>query len=110
MLVYTRLSIVFHDTGRSLHFAPNVPELRVDSGNNAVWQCILGGDSRDGGEFSWTGPAVASGRAAITLDRSGTVSTLTIDGVARSDEGAYSCSFTGVGTVSISLNIICKLP
>ena len=58
----------------------------------------------------WTEPAVTSGQASISVDSSGTVSTLTITSVGRSDEGVYSCSLTGVGTVSITLNVICKLP
>ena len=95
--------------GRSLHFASNLPEIRVDSGSDAVLQCILGGDSRHGGSFNWTGPAVTSGRASISLDSSGTVSTLTITSVGRSDEGRYRCSFGDVDTVSITLNVICKL-
>ena len=95
---------------RSLHFAPDLSVLPIDSGRNVVLQCILGGDSTNGGSFSWTGPAVASGRADITLDSSHTVSTLTIESVGRSDEGEYSCSFAGAGRVSITLNVICKWP
>jgi hypothetical protein len=92
-----------------LYFVPSVPGINVDSGNNAVLQCILDGDSTHGGSFSWTGPAVTSGRANITLDTSRTVSTLTIDSVGRSDEGRYSCSLTGVVTISITLDVVCKL-
>ena len=94
--------------GRSLHFASNVPEIRVDSGNEAALQCVLDSDSTHGGSFLWTGPAVASGRAVIILDSSGTVSTLTIADVGGSDEGSYSCSFTGVGAISIALDVVCK--
>ena len=83
-----------------------MPEISVDSGNNAILQCILGGDFTHGGSFSWTGPAVTIGRAVI--DSSGTVSTLTIAGVGRSDEGRYSCSFTGFDTISITLDVVCK--
>ena len=93
-----------------MHFAPNVPEIRVDSGSEAFLQCVLDGDSTHGGSFSWTGPAVASGRAVIILDSSGTVSTLIIADVGGSDEGNYSCSFTGVDTISIALDVVCKLP
>ena len=100
--------IILLHVGRSLHFASSLTELRVDSGSNAVMQCILGGDSTHGGSFSWTGPAVTGGRAAIVLDSSGTVSTLTITSVDQSDEGEYSCSFDDVGTVSITLDVICK--
>ena len=96
--------------GQSLHFAPSVPEISVDSGNNAFLQCVLGGDLTDGGSFSWTGPAIASGRAVVTLDSSGMVSTLSIASVDGGDEGNYSCSFTDVGTISITLDVICKLP
>ena len=94
--------------GPSLHFAPSMPEIRVDSGNNAVLQCVLDhGGFTHGGSFSWTGPAIASGRAVI--DSSLTVSTLTIDNVGRSDEGRYSCAFTRVESVFISLDVVCKL-
>ena len=86
-----------------------MPELRVDSEINAVLQCIVDAGQLQKGSFSWTGPAVAYGRANISLDASGTVSTLTIESVGQSDEGRYSCSFTGVGTVSTVLNVICKL-
>ena len=106
--------------GRSLHFASTsgprteprygLIGLRVNSGNTAEIQCLLDTDSNDGGSFSWTGPAVTSGRAVVTLDSSGTVSTLTINGVGRSDEGRYNCSFTGVNTISINLDVRCKLP
>ena len=96
--------------GRSLHFEPSVPEIRVDSGNDAVLQCVLGGNSTHVGSFSWTGPAIASSRAVLALDSSGTVSTLNIASVGRSDEGQYSCSYTGVDTVFISLDVNCKLP
>ena len=84
--------------------------LRIDSGGNVSLQCILGSDLTHGGSFSWTGPAVSSGRAVITLNSSRTVSVLTINGVSRSDEGEYICSYTGVGIVSITLDVICKLP
>jgi hypothetical protein len=95
-------------TGRSLQFAPSVPEISVPR-NNAVLQCIVDGDSTHGGSLSWIGPAVTSDRAAITLDTSRTVSTLTIASVGRSDEleGRYSCS-TGYDTTSITLDVVCK--
>ena len=95
---------------RSLHFAPDLSVLSIDSGRNVMLQCILGGDSTHGGSFSWTGPAIASHRAVITLDSSRTVSTLTIESVGQSDEGEYSCSFAGVGRVSITLDVRGKLP
>jgi hypothetical protein len=93
-----------------LYFVPSEPEISLHSGNNAVLQCVLvRGDSTQGGSFSWTGPAVTSGRAVRTLDSSGTVSTLTIASVDRSEEGRYSCSFTGFDTIFITLDVICKL-
>ena len=95
---------------QSLHISPDLSELRVDSGGSVLLQCILDGDSTHGGSFSWTGPAVDSGRANITLDNSRTVSTLTIESADRSDEGEYICSFAGVGRVSITLDVRCKLP
>ena len=93
-----------------MHFAPSVSEISVDSGNGVILQCVLGGDSTHGGSFSWTGPAVTRDRAVITLDSSGTVSTLTIADAGGNDEGSYSCSFTGVATISITLDVVCKLP
>ena len=108
MLAYNYMYYTY--AGRSLHFEPSVPEISVDSGNDALLQCVLGGNSTHVGSFSWMGPAVASGRAIISLDSSGTVSTLTIAGVGRGDEGQYSCSFTGVDTISIELDVVCKLP
>ena len=99
--------ILFH-VGRSLHFASSLSELRVDSGSTAYLQCILDGNSRPGESFTWSGPAVDSDRASIEQDISGTVSTLTIDSVGGSDEGTYHCSYTGVGAVSIRLNVECK--
>ena len=95
---------------QSLHFAPDLSVLRVDSGGRVLLQCILDGDSTHGGSFSWTGPAVDSGRANITLDSSRTVSTLTIKSAGRSDKGEYSCSFAGFGRVSITLDVRSKLP
>jgi hypothetical protein len=92
-----------------LHFAHSANEISFDSGNIAVLQCVLDGDSSDGGSFSWTGPAVTNDRAVKTLDSSGTVSTLTIASVGRRDEGQYSCSFTGLDTISITLDVVCKL-
>ena len=92
-----------------LHFASSLSELRVDSGSTAYLQCILDGNSRPGGSFTWSGPAVDSDRASITLDISRTVSTLTIESVGRSDEGRYSCSYTGVDTIFMGLNVECKL-
>ena len=82
----------------------------MDSGSNAVLQCILGGDSNPGESFSWTGSAVTSGRAAISLDSSGTVSTLIITSVDQSDEGRYFCNYTNIGVVSVTLSVICKCP
>ena len=95
-----------------LYFAPNVPEINVDSGNNAVLQCVLvHGDCTHGGSFSisWTGPAITNDRAVVTPDASDTASTLSIASVGRSDEGSYSCSFTGFDTISITLDVVCKL-
>ena len=78
----------------------------MEAGNTAYLQCILDGDSSHGGSFHWTGPAVGSDRANVTQDPSGTVSTLTIRSVGRSDEGRYGCSYTGVSTVFITLDVI----
>ena len=96
--------------GRSLHFAPNLNRISIDSGRNVLLQCILSGDSNHGESFLWTGPAIVneSDRVYITLDSSGTVSTLSIRHVVRSDEGRYFCSYTDVGVVSIILDVVCK--
>jgi hypothetical protein len=107
--LYSEIHIIYN-YAVWLQFAPDLPEIRVDSGNNANLQCVLAlRDSTHGRSFLWTGPAVASDRAVITLNASGTVSTLTIASVGRSDEGQYSCSFTGVDTIFITLDVICKL-
>ena len=80
----------------------------MDSGTNVDLQCILDGDSSHGGSFSWRGPAVGSDHAVISLDISGTVSKLTISSVGLSDEGRYFCNYSGVGEVSILLDVECK--
>ena len=93
-----------------LYFVSSMPEIRVDSGNDAVLQCVLvRDDSAHDGSFSWQGSAVTNDRAVVTPDTSSMVSTLTIAGVGRSDEGRYSCSFTGFDTISIILHVVCKL-
>ena len=98
----------FH-AGGSLHFVSSLSEIRVERGNNAALQCIMDGDSSHGGSFTWTGPAVGSSRASISLDGSGTVSTLVISSVNLTDEGQYGCSYTGLEAIFMTLNVICKL-
>ena len=44
-----------------------MPELCVDSEINAVLQCIVDARQLQGGSFLWTRPAVANGRANISL-------------------------------------------
>ena len=107
-----RLSL-FKTIGQSLYFASNLSEISAYSGHSAYFDCILDGDSSHGGAFSWTGPAVASGRASVSmyLHGSSLVSTLGIHNVDQNDEGRYGCSYTSVGTVFITLDVIlCKLP
>ena len=87
----------------------SLSEIQVVSGSNAVLQCILDGDPSHGGSFTWTGPAVGSGRVSISLDGSGTVSTLVISSAGQSDEGRYGCSYTGRGAVFITLDVIILL-
>ena len=60
-------------------------------------QCLLdNSDLGNNGVFSWSGPALAQeGHTSISLDSSGTLSTLTIHNVASGDEGEYSCSYAG---------------
>ena len=81
----------------------------MQSGNDAVFQCVVEGNANNGGSFTWNGPAVAGNRASVSLDSSGTVSTLTIISVNQDDEGKYSCSYTGAVTVFITLEVQCKL-
>ena len=103
-------------TGESLHLVPSGPSFRVDAGNDSILHCVLNGNSIViGGSFSWTkdsGQALSNtedGHVTIDLSDSGTVSTLTINGVHGGDEGWYSCSYTNVGTVSIRVVVNCKL-
>ena len=92
-------------SGQSLNLSPRH---QADSGGSIVLQCILVGDSSVFvGTFTWTGPALSSavpGRTSITLDSSGTVSRLTINGVLRSDAGTYSCSYANL-QVSTTLTV-----
>ena len=117
-IIYTYNNNIMQVPVPRLYFVPNVPEISVDSGNDAVLQCVWVDDSRYPpisyktriGYFSWKGPAVTSHRASYTLDTSHRVSTLTIASVDQSDEGQYSCSYLGADTVFISLDVVCKLP
>lgn len=68
--------------------------------------CVLkgGGDSEQ--RVTWLGPALASNRA--TTENSRSSSTLTIDRVETKDAGDYSCSYRGLPTISIRLNVVGK--
>ena len=73
-------------------------------------QCILDDDDLgNNGAFSWSGPALAEtsqdGHTSISLDSSGTVSTLAIYNVVPGDAGEYSCSYAGV-EVSTTLVVV----
>ena len=113
---YNNNIIIMQGPVPGLYFAPNMPEISVDSGNDAVLQCVWVDDPTISyiiasiGSFSWEGPAVTSHQASYTLDTSHRVSTLTIASVGRTDEGQYSCSYLGADTVFISLDVVCKLP
>ena len=95
-----------------MHLVPSLPELRVDNGDSAELQCVLVGNSIHGGSFTWTGPADGTNEddhTTTTLSDSGTVSTLTIHGVGRDDAGQYTCSYSGLNSISITLVVIGKL-
>lgn len=75
-------------------------------------ECLLDSDDfGNNGIFTWTGPALDNGavmeHTSISLDSTGTVSTLTINNVITSDEGEYSCSYGGV-QVNITLIVVGK--
>lgn len=93
-------------TSESLRFSPNVPELRLVAGDTAVLSCLVRRAAP--GSFTWTGPAVSNSRTSIVHYESGVVSELTIVGFTQQDAGDYGCSFTGAGTISIPLKVICK--
>ena len=93
--------------GQPLHFASKQSELVAINGSHTSLQCVLDVNlSQDGESFTWTGPAMDSGRALIiSVYGLQTVSTLHIDPVDQSDEGRYSCSCADVGTVFITLDV-----
>ena len=93
-------------TSELLRFSPNVREMSLTTGDTAVLHCTLRRPAP--GNFTWTGPAVSSDRATIVIYTSGIVSELTIVGFTQQDAGQYSCSYTGVGTISIPLRVVCK--
>ena len=75
-------------------------------------QCALDNDDLGkNGAFSWSGPALAEtneeGHTSITLDSSGTVSTLAIYDIVPGDAGEYSCSYAGDG-ISTTLVVVGK--
>ena len=57
------------------------------------------------GTFTWTGPAVESDRTSIVNSATGTTSQLTIRNVMLQDDGMYSCSRTGLSTISFNLTV-----
>ena len=69
-------------------------------------QCVLVGTHvvRSPQSFTWTGPGLNNGHA--TVQHSNTVSTLTINSVRDEDKGQYSCSYPGLPTVSITVEVI----
>ena len=104
---------MYPSAGQSLYFASNLSEIIAYSGGTVYIECVLEGDSSREGSFNWTGPAVDSmhSHASVYLDESGNKSTLIIYDTSMNDEGRYSCSYTDVGTVFVTLDVIsvCKL-
>ena len=99
----------------SLYLVPNLPLIRVDSGSEATLQCVLIGNIQvTRGSFSWTfgqGEPLRNtddGHVTIEESISGAVSTLIINSVNRGDEGEYSCSYTSLEPVSITMDVVCK--
>ena len=77
-----------------------------------VTQCVLDNDDLgNNGTFSWSGPALAEtsqdGHTSISLDSSGTMSTLAIYNVVSGDAGEYNCSYAGA-EVSTTLVVVGK--
>ena len=75
-------------------------------------QCVLDNDDLgNNGVFSWSGPALVEtsqdGHTSVSLDSSGTVSTLAIYNVVSGDAGEYSCSYAGA-EVSTTLVVVGK--
>ena len=107
--------MVFHSAGVSLLLVPNLQLIRVDSGSEATLQCILIGNIQvTRGSFSWKfgqgEPLRNTDNGHVTIEESisGTVSTLTINRVNRSDASVYSCSYTSLEPVSITMDVVCK--
>ena len=111
MYMYLVLPLFFLIPGQSLHFSPNQPQVRFESGRRvAEIECLLDNDDfGNNGAFTWTGPALDNsavmGHTSISLDSSGTVSTLTINNVVAGDAGQYSCSYAGA-QVFITLVVV----
>ena len=104
-------------SGVSLHLVPTGPHYRVDVGGIATIQCVLNGNTDNiEGTFSWivngSSQALRStedGRVTIFHSELGTVSALVINSVHRGDKGVYTCSYSNLMTVSITLDVVCKL-
>ena len=97
---------------------PTGPHYRVDIGGIATIQCVLNenADNIIVGTFSWmangSNQALTStedGRVTIFHSELSTVSALVINSVHHGDEGVYSCSYSNLEAVSITLDVVCKL-
>ena len=89
----------------------------MDVGGTAAIQCVLNENADNiEGAFLWTvngsNQALRStedGRVTITDSGAGTVSELVINSVHHGDEGVYSCSYSNLEAVPITLDVVCKL-
>ena len=87
----------------------------MDVGSQATIQCVLNGNGDNiGGAFSWivNGSSQAlrsNGRITINETNEGTVSKLVINSVHHGDEGVYTCSYSNLEAVPITLDVVCKL-
>ena len=100
----SRILHTYFHTGTTLSFLTQATELRIEDGGEATIHCCATGTILPSDEFNWSGPAINSTRTTISETPSGQTSILVITNFQASDEGQYSCSFTGSSDViSITL-------